>query len=152
LADAIVTIHWADESEEDQAEAARPFERARLRAREGGFERVGALCRQALSRQTALQEARREFVGAYLETDDPAKAQATLWQALWVNPRDTWSLVTLAGLSVESGEMDKAERLARMAPDLEPANAEALEALGRAQMVAVPTEARRRPPMGGVAR
>jgi hypothetical protein len=49
LADAIVTIRWAAQSEEDQAEAARLFERAGRRAREGECERVVALCRQALS-------------------------------------------------------------------------------------------------------
>jgi tetratricopeptide (TPR) repeat protein len=134
LADAIVTIRWANQPEEDQAEAARLFERAGRRAREGEYERVGALCRQALSLQPTLYEARRDLARAYLETGDRANAQAALWQALWLNPRDTWALVTLAGLLVEGGESDKAERLARMALNIEPANAEALDALGRAQL------------------
>jgi tetratricopeptide (TPR) repeat protein len=136
LADAIVTIRWADQSEEDQAEAVRLFERAGRRAREGEYERVGALCRQALSLQPTLYEARRDLARAYLETGDRANAQAALWQALWLNPRDTWALVTLAGLLVEGGEADKAERLARMALELEPANTDALDALGRAQLQA----------------
>ena len=134
LADVIVTIRWAAQSEEDQAEAGRLFERAGRRARDGEHERVAALCRQALSLWPALHEARRELVRAYLETDDRANAQAALWQALWLNPRDAWSLVTLAGLLVEGGVADKAERLARMALELEPANAEAFDALGQAQL------------------
>jgi len=127
LADAKVTIRWADESEEDQAEAARLFERAGRRAREGEYERVAALCLKALSLQPALQEARRDLARACVETGDRANAEAALWQALWLNPRDTWPLVTLAGLLAEGGEADKAERLARMALGLEPANAEALD-------------------------
>ena len=97
---------------------------------------MAALCRQALSLWPALHEARRELVRAYIETDDRANARAALWQALWLNPRDTWSLVTRADLLVESGEADKAERLARMALELEPANTDALDALGRAQLQA----------------
>ncbi len=134
LQDSMVSIQWADESEEDQAEAARLFERAGRRAREGDYERVAALCRRALSLWPALHEARRELVRAYLETDVRANAQAALWQALWLNPSDAWSLVTLVGLLVEGGAMDKAERLARMALELEPANAEAIEGLGQAQL------------------
>jgi tetratricopeptide (TPR) repeat protein len=132
--DSMVRIRSASPSEEDQAEAGRLFERAGRRARDGEYERAAALCRQALSLQPALHEARRELVRAYLETGDRANAQAALWQALGLNPRDTWALVTLAGLLVEGGEADKAERLARMALNHEPANAEALDALGRAQL------------------
>ena len=134
LVDSMVCIRSAGASEEDQAEAARLFERAGRRASEGEYERVAALCRRALSLHPALTGARRELVHAYLQTDDKANAQAALWQALRLDPRDTWSLVTLAGLLVEGGEADKAERLARMALELEPANTDALEALGRAQL------------------
>ena len=129
----MLRIRSASPLEEDQAEAGSLFERAGRRARDGEYERTAALCRQALSLQPALHEARRELVRAYLETDDRANAQAALWQALRLNPRDAWSLVTLAGLLVEGGVADKAERLARMALELEPANAEALDALGQAQ-------------------
>jgi len=76
LADAKVTIRWADESEEDQAEAARLFERAGRRAREGEYERVAALCLKALSLQPALQEARRDLARACVETGDRANAEA----------------------------------------------------------------------------
>jgi Flp pilus assembly protein TadD len=75
-----------------------------------------------LSLQPVLHEARRELVRANLETSDVANAQAELWRAIWLNPRDAWSLVTLAGLLVEGGEAAKAERLARTALELEPAN------------------------------
>jgi len=136
LSDATATIRWAPETEEDQAEAARLFERAGRRAREGEYERVTALCRRALRLQPELREARRELVRAHLQTGDRASARIALRQALWLDPRDVWSLVTLAGLLVEGGEADKAERLACMALQLEPANAEAIEALGRAQLLA----------------
>ena len=136
LEDSMVLIRSTEEPEEEQAEAARLFARARRRARDGEYERVAALCRRALSLWPALHEARRELVRAYLETDDRANAQAALWQAPRLNPRDTWSLVTLADLLVESGEADKAERLPRMALQLEPANTDALDALGRAQLQA----------------
>ncbi|HXP62662.1 MAG TPA: hypothetical protein VN829_19335 [Dongiaceae bacterium] len=134
LMDSMVRIRSSGPSEEDQAEAGRLFERAGRRARDGEYVRVVALCRQALSLQPALHQARRELVRAYFETDDRANAQAALWQALRLNPRDAWSLVALAGLLVEGGEADKVERLARMALELGPANAQALEALGQAQL------------------
>src|SRR5271157_5714575 len=59
LEDARVLIRWAQESEEDQAQAARLLERAGRRAREGEHERVVALCRQALRFQASLHDARR---------------------------------------------------------------------------------------------
>lgn len=132
LEDACVLIRWAEESEEDQAQAARLLERAGRRAREGEHERVVALCRQALRFQPSLRAARRELARAFVEAGERANGLATLWQAVRANPGDTGLILTLGRLRLEDGEHETAERLARMALEREPTNPEALDLLGQA--------------------
>jgi hypothetical protein len=58
LADGRVLIRWANEPEEAKAEAAKLFQRALRRARDAEYERVAALCLQALPLQPSLQAVR----------------------------------------------------------------------------------------------
>jgi len=132
LEDARVLIRWAEESEEDQAQAARLLERAGRRAREGEHERVAALCRQALRFQPSLHAARRELACACVEAGERANGLATLWQAVRANPGDTGVILALGRLRLGDGERETAERLARLALESEASNPEALDLLGHA--------------------
>lgn len=116
--------------------ASRLFDRAARRAQEGEHERVAALCRRALSCQPSLHAARRELARVYVETGDRENARATLWQAILVDARDTWSLVTLASLLLQNRRPDQADSLTRIALRVEAANPQALDVLGQALLAA----------------
>jgi cytochrome c-type biogenesis protein CcmH/NrfG len=131
LENGLVHLQFADPPEEDKAQAARLLERARRRASEREYGRVVALCQQALRLQPLLQAARRELASAYVETGDARKAEATLWQALRLDPRDAWSLVTLGRLLLQDAGREVAAGAARIALEAEPANPEALDLLGQ---------------------
>ena len=131
-----VLITCADKTPEDKAEALRLFEQAGRRVREGEFERAAALCRRALCCQPLFHAARRELARAYLEMGDTESATATLWQGVRVDPREVWSLVTLASLRLQGGLVDQAWSLARMALAVEPSNPRALDVLGQAWLAA----------------
>lgn len=131
-----VVITCADERPEDKVEALRLFERAERRAQEGEYERAAALWRRALCCQPFFHAARRELARAYLETGNAESATATLWQGVRVDPKDVWSLVTLAGLRLQGRLVDQAWSLARMALAVEPFNPRALDVLGQAWLAA----------------